>query len=183
MMGLRGIISIFHSKKYLVYKMEKQKKIKCAGVYGIFCGKIRSVYVGWSGNVEGIIRTHKMRLKKGMYRDGEKYYAIQQDWDKYGEESFKIYILEETEDKMAVVKWFSKLDKDGMNIRNPFYGVIGHEQASPGASGIPDKGARDGYRAEYVPVIDHLVGIMERGVVDAKTMPKYLNQIEELAKS
>lgn len=67
------------------------------GVYCIICLKNRKIYVGQSVNITKRFRHHKYMLKKGTHNNK----TLQKAWNKYGEEMFKFFVIEETNEKQV----------------------------------------------------------------------------------
>ncbi len=66
-------------------------------------------YIGLSANIEKRFMFHKRRLRSGKHRNKH----LQSSFDKYGEESFKFYVVEEClEDELSDKEkyWIDKLD-------------------------------------------------------------------------
>ena len=62
-------------------------------IYAIRCTKNGKVYIGRTQNLERRIREHWLDLKRG-YKRKMRDPSLQQDFDRYGEESFMVHILE-----------------------------------------------------------------------------------------
>lgn len=71
------------------WKIEKPSTI-----YAIRCTANGKVYIGRTQNLEQRIRKHWLDLKRG-FKGNMRDPSFQHDFDRYGEESFKLYILEE----------------------------------------------------------------------------------------
>lgn len=63
-------------------------------IYAIRCEENGKVYVGRTQNLDQRLRAHLNDLKKG-YKGNMRNPSFQQDFDEYGQESFKAYVLEE----------------------------------------------------------------------------------------
>jgi len=65
-------------------------------IYAIRCTENGKVYIGRTQNLERRMREHLTELKKGI-KDigGRKNCGFQDDFNKYGESCFEVYILEE----------------------------------------------------------------------------------------
>ena len=62
-----------------------------SGIYAIERIETEDKYIGWSGTIENRFKKHLTQLKNN--RHPNKY--LQNAWNKYGEESFKFYIIDE----------------------------------------------------------------------------------------
>jgi hypothetical protein len=86
------------------------------GVYAIECVENGKAYVGQATNIGKRINHHRWSLDAGRHANPH----LQSAWDKYGEESFTIRILEETSDlDAAEERWMDSLDaiNSGFNQR------------------------------------------------------------------
>ena len=68
-------------------------------IYGICCKRSGRVYIGRTYRLEARIKEHFYELRKRRktcYKDGRHTMSeMQKDYDKYGEESFQVYIIED----------------------------------------------------------------------------------------
>lgn len=68
-------------------------------IYGIRCKRSGRVYIGRTYRLEARIKEHFTELRKGRktcYKDGRRVMSnMQKDYDKYGEDMFDVYIIEE----------------------------------------------------------------------------------------
>ena len=71
------------------YKQTLQKM----GIYQITNLVNQKVLLGSSMNLDGIINRHKFELKMGSHKNKD----LQNDWNKFGENSFAFEVLEEIE--------------------------------------------------------------------------------------
>ena len=62
-------------------------------IYAIRCSVNGRVYVGRTKNLEQRIRAHHLELQKG-YKRNMRNPAFQQDYDEYGLDAFKVFVLE-----------------------------------------------------------------------------------------
>lgn len=62
------------------------------GVYGIICLANRRLYIGQSKNIYKRFSNHKYKLRKNIHQNP----GLQKAWNKYGDEYFKLFLIEET---------------------------------------------------------------------------------------
>ncbi len=91
----------------------------CSGIYCIENIKNEKKYIGQAVNLKRRIEAHLYRLRGGYEDCGN----LQKSWDKYKEESFKFYVLEEclieeldNREKFWIEKLNSHTSKNGYNI-------------------------------------------------------------------
>lgn len=65
------------------------------GVYCILCLKNRKIYIGQSVNIKKRFVNHRYMLRKGTHNNKN----LQKAWNKYGQEMFKFFLIEETTKK------------------------------------------------------------------------------------
>lgn len=65
------------------------------GVYGIVCLANRKLYIGQSVNIQSRFSNHKYKLRKQIHINP----GLQKAWNKYGQQFFKLIIVEETSKK------------------------------------------------------------------------------------
>lgn len=100
-------------------------------IYAIQCKKNGRVYIGRTYRLKSRISEHFLSLRRGCKGNGSKRYGanqanFQKDFDIYGEDAFKVSVLEENvppELCQAVeMKWISRYNSTdpryGYNIRN-----------------------------------------------------------------
>lgn len=85
---------------------------KQSGIYCIENTVNGKKYIGMAQDIAGRWRSHKCELKNNVH--GNSY--LQHAWNKYGEQSFKFYVLENVSKKdlpSAEIKWISRLGTFG----------------------------------------------------------------------
>lgn len=112
-------------------------------IYCIRCNANGRVYIGRTKNLEQRIRQHLSELRRG-YKKEMRNPLFQEDFDKYGEESFSYYVLERDVSPGDVVDrenyWINKYKS---NRRQYGYNDLGGDrsitlQFSDGAPPLPD---------------------------------------------
>ena len=91
-------------------------------IYGICCKKSGRVYIGRTYRLENRIKEHFAELRNGKktcYQNGQRVMSnMQKDYDKYGEDSFNVYIIEENVPpervKQREAYWIEKYRADDM---------------------------------------------------------------------
>lgn len=78
------------------------------GVYAIICLENRKIYIGQSTNMKKRWSNHRYKLKRNEH------YAtrLQSAWNKYGEDSFRFFVIEQTTKAKAYERelyWIKKL--------------------------------------------------------------------------
>ena len=102
-------------------------------IYAIRCKKTSRVYIGRTYRLEFRIKEHFRELRKGQktfysYEKFERHPSnFQKDYNKYGEESFEVYILEENvppeKCKEKEASWI-----EIYHSTNPLYGYNRHDE-------------------------------------------------------
>ena len=105
--------------------MSVPKKRPCT-VYAFQCTENGKVYIGCTEDFESRVRTHIRELEKGLKKrwlPGNKTIKTewQNDYDRYGRDAFKIFVLEEN---VPPVKAYAREDYwlDYYDATNPEYG-------------------------------------------------------------
>lgn len=91
-------------------KWEYKHSRRPVGVFQIKCLVNGKVFLVSSTNVEGLINSHRFRLKSGGHRNHE----LQQDWNRYGEEQFAFEVLELVEPE---TEGLQDLDAEGEEVK------------------------------------------------------------------
>lgn len=98
------------------------------GVYVIYCLKTDDFYIGSSANIGQRIKQHLYSLKSGTHKT----YRLQEDFQKYGEESLQYYLIYRIEDFEQEVFFhrdvsprekLEKLEQQAIDKYSPFYNV------------------------------------------------------------
>lgn len=64
---------------------------KPVGIYAIRCNETGRIYIGLSTDIDGRLRNHLANLRTGKHPAS----LLQEDFDRYGEESLSLFVLEE----------------------------------------------------------------------------------------
>lgn len=103
---------------------------KVAGIYCFENTKNGKKYIGQSNNIRCRMSNHFRELRRG--KDSSQ--LLQRAWDKYGEESFSIYIVEEIQDidslydrEIYFIKELNTKSPNGYNLTEGGYGMLGYE--------------------------------------------------------
>ena len=110
-------------------------------IYAIRCVATNKLYVGRTSNLDQRINAHLNELKKG-YKGNMRNPSFQQDFDQYGQDAFKVYILErDVPPDMAEMReayWIAEY-----RATNPMYGYNQRSGDPPPtfsfADGMPPK--------------------------------------------
>lgn len=110
-------------------------------IYAIRCIKNNKVYIGRTQRFEQRIREHWLDLKRG-FKGNMRNPSFQNDFDRYGEECFAVYILEENVPPAAANEreafWIAEY-----RATNPAYGYNklngDNEPAFKFSRGLPPK--------------------------------------------
>ncbi|MFV0519048.1 MAG: GIY-YIG nuclease family protein [Lachnospirales bacterium] len=78
-------------RKDLVFQYMNTKKDM--GVYSFYCKVIKKHYIGYSQNTKATLNSYTFRLNANNHSCKE----LQDDWNKYGEDSFEVKVLENLE--------------------------------------------------------------------------------------
>lgn len=98
---------------------EKAKSVKTfMGIYQIENTQNKKVYLASSSNLKNQWMRQKMQLDDGKHMNA----ALQKDYQEFGEEAFKLTVLEEQEVESGMdVKWeLEKLEKTWFEKLNPY---------------------------------------------------------------
>lgn len=85
-----------------------------SGVYVIFCIGSGRIYVGSANNFAGRWRGHRNQLRKGAHENN----LLQGAWNKYGEASFKFFIVDRCPKEDCV-----QLEQKYIDAWKPFYPI------------------------------------------------------------
>lgn len=109
--------TIISEKKNTKNKKNRTTKHKTTlvGIYGIFCDKNNSFYIGQSHNIEGRIKNHKSLLKSNSHSIK----SMQNDFNIFGD--FRFETLEHCKEEYLLISETYYIDfyiKDGKNSYN-----------------------------------------------------------------
>lgn len=85
-----------------------------SGVYKITCTANGNYYIGVSKNIQRRWSQHRTTLKKGKHHS----FAMQEDWDKFGDGCFSFEVIKECEYSDA-----KKLEEELIKSENPKYNM------------------------------------------------------------
>lgn len=99
----------------------RNKRVKpFSGIYCIKCKWNKKRYIGKSQDCELAIHNHLIKLRKQKHLNGE----LQSDFDKYGENQFKLSILlhyrKIDTSKLSITKRYIRIDNDLQELRNQY---------------------------------------------------------------
>lgn len=107
-------------------KMDYKYRQSEMGIFVFECMPIKKSYIGCTNDTNGTINSNRFKLGAKMHRNKR----LQNDWDKYGESSFSIQVLEalpykeEEESKIDYTeelealrnKWIKKMKENKSSI-------------------------------------------------------------------
>ena len=125
------------------------RKTRPSVIYAIQCVETDKIYVGCTQDFDNRIRTHFKELEKGekTRQDFYKRERVKSDWqndfDKYGRDSFKVFILERNvkPEKAASLEnyWIRYYDTKNPKYGYNIYSSVAEKEEIQIESGIPKK--------------------------------------------